>query len=129
MSLGLSNTYPQAGVTRSPVLHDGQVSDKPKLKRSSRRYDSYMHSPDIVLPLERPFAEFPVGSADAKEVLLSGLRWPTEYWVELALRWVEQGAPVDADAAAALQEIPTKQFSQRVRQRAQVAAKRWNSEV
>lgn len=30
-SLGLSNTCPQASVMRSPVLCDGQVSDKPKL--------------------------------------------------------------------------------------------------
>ena len=31
---GLSNTCPQAGVLRRPVLRDGQVSDKPKLDRS-----------------------------------------------------------------------------------------------
>ena len=95
-------------------------------KRTSSRYDSGMHSPDIVLPLERPFAEFPAGTADANAVLLAGLRWPTEYWVELALRWVEQGAPVDADALAALEAIPSKRFSQRVQHRAQAAAKLWN---
>lgn len=86
-----------------------------------------MHPPSIVLPLERPFAEFSAGPSDAKTVLLAGLRWPNEYWVELALRWVEQGAPVDADAAAELQAIPSKQFSQRVRHRARAAAKRWSS--
>lgn len=86
-------------------------------------------TPDIVLPLERSFAEVLVGPADVKAVLLARLRWPTEYWVELALRWVEQGAPVDADTAAALQAICSKQFSQRVRHRAQSAAKVWKSEA
>lgn len=87
-----------------------------------------MTSPDIVLPLERPFDEFSAGPAGAKAVLLAGLRWPTEYWVERALRWVEQGAPVDAEAAEALRAIPSKQFSQRVLHRAQAAAKRADSE-
>lgn len=52
-------------------------------------------------PLERPFTEFYAGQAAASEVLLVGLRWPTECWVELALRWIEQGAPVNADVYAA----------------------------
>ncbi|GLS94227.1 hypothetical protein GCM10007918_15190 [Piscinibacter gummiphilus] len=93
------------------------------------RYDSPMYPPSIVLPLERPFAEFSAGPFDARAVLLAGLRWPTEYWVELALRWVEQGAPVDVDAAAELHSISSKQFSQRVRHRARAAAKRWTSGV
>jgi hypothetical protein len=88
-----------------------------------------MDSPQNVVPLERPFAEFPAGPSDAKAVLLAGLRWPTEYWVELALRWVEQGAPVDAEVAAALQLIPSSQFSQSVRHRARAAMNRWKTEI
>lgn len=84
-----------------------------------------MNSPSIVLPLERPFTEYFASPSDAKAVLIAGLRWPTEYWVELALRWIEQGAPVDADIADVLQSIPTEQFSQRVRHRAQAALNAW----
>lgn len=82
-------------------------------------------SPSLVIPLERPFSEFRAGSVSAKTVLLAGLCWPTEYWVELALRWIEQGAPVDADVAAALETLPEKQFSQRTRHRAKAALKGW----
>jgi len=84
-----------------------------------------MNSPRIVLPLEQPFAEFPGGPTDVKAVLLAGLSWPTEYWVELALRWVEQGAPVDAEVAAVLQSIPSGPLSQGVRHRARAAANLW----
>lgn len=82
-------------------------------------------SPSIVISLERQFSEFCAGSVSAKTVLLAGLCWPTEYWVELALRWIEQGAPVDADVAAALETLSEKQFSQRTRHLAKAALKGW----
>ena len=34
---GLSDTCPQLGVTRTPVSHDGQMSDKPKHLRRKRQ--------------------------------------------------------------------------------------------
>jgi len=37
-----------------------------------------MHSPDVVLPLERPFTEFSLGTSEAKSVLLAGLGWMGE---------------------------------------------------
>ncbi len=93
-------------------------------ERTSWRYASGMHSPDVILPLERPFAEFSRGTSEARAVLLAGLRWPTEYWVERALQWLDEGAPADADSLAALETIASKQFSERVRHRAQRAATR-----
>jgi hypothetical protein len=48
----------------------------------------------IVTALETPFLQF-AGPGDPSEIVMAGLTWPTEYWVGLALAWVEQGAPVN----------------------------------
>lgn len=74
----------------------------------------------MVLPLERPYGEFSPGESFAREVVLAGLRWPSEYWRDLAVRWIEQGAPLDTEVADLLLTISEDRrgCSQRLRQRA-----------
>lgn len=79
-----------------------------------------MSSPSIVLPLERPYDEFSPGESLPREIVLAGLRWPSEYWRNLAIRWIEQGAPLDTEVADLLFTISEDRrgCSQRLRQRA-----------
>ena len=81
-----------------------------------------MHPPSTLVCLERPW----VDAADGDDALrgvafLMGLRYPGEYWVELALRWAEHGYPLNPAATHELQRIAgssSKQFSQQLRHRA-----------
>jgi hypothetical protein len=59
-------------------------------------------------------------------VLHAGLKWPSSYWVELAVNWIEQGAPVDQEIAATLDVVSeTKNFPQALRHKAFAIARRW----
>jgi hypothetical protein len=83
-----------------------------------------MTTPDLVVHLEQPLAEY-AGSATVRDVLLVGLQWPTEYWPSLAVSWIEQGAAVDREILALLGWIAVgKQFSQRLRHRARTLHRR-----
>lgn len=65
-------------------------------------------------------AELVRGAIDA------GLRWPTPYWPELAVGWLERGAPLDAETAKLLNTVvDTGQFPQRLRHRAFALARRF----
>ena len=55
-----------------------------------------------------------------------GLCWPTPYWPELAVRWLEQGAPWDAGVVKLLDAVAyTGQFPQDLRHRAFALARRF----
>ncbi|WKB50637.1 hypothetical protein [Eleftheria terrae] len=79
----------------------------------------------LVLFLEHPYAAFDGSLAAPTELLLAGLTWPTEHWVDLAVSWIEQGAPIDEGIACALEEVSRKPFSQRLRHRSFALAARW----
>jgi hypothetical protein len=79
----------------------------------------------LVLLLEHPFSAFDATLALPEDVLLAGLTWPTEHWADLALSWIEEGAPVNDEIARALETISEKPFSQRVRHRSFALAVRW----
>ncbi|WP_240435347.1 hypothetical protein [Ralstonia solanacearum] len=56
---------------------------------------------------------------DVHAAMLIALGWPTPYWPELAVGWLEQGAPIDAGILAALASVAGNgQFPQRLRHRA-----------
>ena len=56
----------------------------------------------------------------------SHMAYRYRYWVSLAIAWLEQGAPLDIELVAALDEIAvTKSFSQGIRHRAFALARRW----
>lgn len=79
----------------------------------------------LVTHLESPFAASALPYAEARHVVLMGLTWPTEYWACLAIGWLEQGAQLDVELAAALDAIASKPFSQNVRHRAFALARQW----
>lgn len=80
----------------------------------------------LVIHLETPFASCDLPDSVVREALLVGLTWPTEYWVSLAIAWLEQGAPLDIELVAIPDKITaTKSFSQGVRHRAFALARRW----
>ena len=56
----------------------------------------------------------------------AGLRWPTPYWPELAVKWLEEGVAFDADIAKLLDNVAgTSQFPQRLRHRAFALARKF----
>ncbi|CAN7776773.1 hypothetical protein LJR175_007838 [Variovorax sp. LjRoot175] len=69
--------------------------------------------PHLETPLSAYTADIPV-----VQILLAGLNSPTDYWPSLAIGWLEQGAPIDAEVLAALGRISENEhFSQSVRHR------------
>ncbi|MBQ0936379.1 hypothetical protein [Ideonella paludis] len=77
-----------------------------------------MNQPSIVTALEEPYPAYS-GTMDASHILLAGLQWPTEYWVGLALGWLEQGAPISQAILKELQCLATSaSLSQSVKHRA-----------
>lgn len=95
------------------------ISASPPISNSS------MDRNRLVLFLEHPFTAFDATVALPEDVLLAGLTWPTEHWADLALSWIEQGAPMTDEIARALETISEKPFSQRVRHRSFALAVRW----
>ena len=83
----------------------------------------------LVLFLERPFPEFDATEATPEDVLVAGLTWPTEHWVDLAVSWIGQGAPVNAEIAGLLETVSKRPLSQGVRHRAFSIAVRWRRGV
>lgn len=83
----------------------------------------------LVLHLEAPYEEYTATDAPAREVVMAGLTWPTDYWPGLAVAWLEQGAPIDEGIAEALDGVAnSKAFAQNVRHRAFALARRWYRE-
>src|SRR5689334_18248541 len=79
----------------------------------------------LILHLEAPYSAYRPDSASARDVILAGLSWPADYWVGLALGWLEQGAPIDAEIAALLDRVARKSLTQSVRHRAFALARKW----
>jgi hypothetical protein len=79
----------------------------------------------LLVLLEEPFAEYK-GAATLREVLFAGLSSPSEYWVGLAVGWLEEGLELDQEIVEMLNRIAEKRhFPQRLRHRSAALAKRW----
>lgn len=77
--------------------------------------------------LESPLSEYVPEVASAREVVMSGLDWPTPYWPELAVAWLEAGVPMDDEIAKVLSRIAdTKTFPQKLRHRSATLVRQWN---
>ena len=62
----------------------------------------------------------------ARGAIRTGLDWPTPYWPDLAVKWLEQGAPMDAETAKLLDTIAGAEgFPQGLRHRAFALARRF----
>jgi hypothetical protein len=68
----------------------------------------------------------PLDGPPARDIVIAALKWPTEYWPELALVWLDEGLPVDEETAALLLAASRQQaFPQRLRHRAFAIAMQW----
>jgi hypothetical protein len=84
-----------------------------------------MDQRELILSLEKPFSEYSDEPAKVREIIVAGLSWPMPYWPELAVRWIEDGAPIDPDIRELLEKIEnTLRFPQNLRHRARVACRR-----
>jgi hypothetical protein len=68
-----------------------------------------------------------VSSVDmVRSAIHMGLGWPTPYWPELAVKWLEQGAPMNLETAGLLDALAaTARFPQGLRHRAFALARRF----
>ena len=84
-----------------------------------------MDGRDLVVLLESPMDE--VGSVELlRSAIDAGLRRPTPYWPELAVRWLEQGAPMHVGTMKLLQAVASNgDFPQDLRHRAFALALRF----
>jgi hypothetical protein len=89
-----------------------------------------MDSRSLLVKLETPYEKYDAAFAPARDVVIAGLCYSTsEYWSQLAISWLDEGATIDAEIVALLDEIADrKHFSQKVRQRAFALSRRWNRE-
>lgn len=80
----------------------------------------------LVVRLETPYAVYEPKVAAAREVVIMGLQWDTPSWPDLAVGWLEQGLPVDAEIAECLQLIVERgDWPQRLRHRAERLVRAW----
>jgi hypothetical protein len=78
-----------------------------------------MPSPSLVVHLEVPLATYDNAGAPARDVVILALGWDTPHWPSLAIGWLEQGLPVDAEIAALLRAVTLRQpWPQSLRHRA-----------
>ncbi|MDF9166563.1 hypothetical protein P5X66_20545 [Enterobacter hormaechei] len=88
-----------------------------------------MDSRALVVYLEKPLHEYSAAQVSAKEVVLAGLSWPTDYWPTLAVSWLEQGVPLDAEIVRVLENIAEKKnFPQKLRHKAFALSRQWSRE-
>lgn len=87
-----------------------------------------MHPPSILVYLERPWTDATeVDTSVLSAAFLMGLRYPGEYWVQLAVQWAESGFPMTEEAADELNRIAAsspKKFPQQLRHRAAALLRR-----
>lgn len=74
--------------------------------------------------------ESPLEDVTSPELVRSaidaGLRYPGRYWPELAVGWLERGAPMDGDIVKLLDTLAdTDHFPQHLRHRAFALARRF----
>ena len=82
----------------------------------------------LVVYLESPYEKHDPALAPVHDVLVAGLSWDTAtgYWQGLAVQWLEQGAEVDSEIAALLDQISSrKAFPQVLRHKAFAISHRW----
>ena len=80
----------------------------------------------IVVFLEAPLSAFNSNEYTPRQVVLAGLKWPTEYWPNLALSWLEQGVEIDQDISTILEQLAkNNNFSQSLRHKALALSRRW----
>jgi len=84
-----------------------------------------MDSRKLVVLLESPMED--VGSVElVRDAIDAGLRWSTPYWPELAVGWLEQGAPMNAETMKLLETVAGNgNFPQNLRHRAFALARRF----
>jgi hypothetical protein len=80
---------------------------------------------DLIVLLEGPLSDYASYPAKVREILIAGLTWETDYWAELAVRWIEGGAPIDAEICELLDQFQNKPFPQNLRHRARAASRRF----
>ncbi len=83
---------------------------------------------DLLALLEQDYLNAKKGGLqDMRTTLIAGLSWETSYWVNLALKWIKQGAPLDKEIVSRLEEISSqKTYSQNIRHTALKLANRWH---
>lgn len=87
--------------------------------------DDIAMDPRPLIFLEKPHTENR-GPFSTRRVVLAGLGSEMEYWIDLAVGWLEQGVPLDEEIVEALSRIAeTRQKAQRLRHRSVALAKRW----
>lgn len=95
--------------------------------RTFAQEEKGMDTRQLLLYLETSFETY-AGPAPVRDVVLAGLCYPaSDYWVLLALAWLEQGADLDREIVDRLCEIASasRQYEQRTRHRAARLAKSW----
>jgi hypothetical protein len=86
-----------------------------------------LDSRELLVLLESPLKDS-TSPELVRGAIEAGLRWPTptSYWAELAVRWLEEGAPMDEDLVKLLDELNnTRQSPQNLRHRAFALARRF----
>ena len=85
-----------------------------------------MYAQPLVVHLERPYREYKLSEAPAKDLVRMWLRRPTPSWPELAVVWLKQRMPLDAEIAKCLEQIMNRaNWRQRLRHRAQALRRAW----
>lgn len=81
----------------------------------------------LVALLESDYSEEKLNkSQNLRETLEAGLNWDTNYWVDCALNWIEQGFELDMQLVEKLEVIASnKILPQKTRHRSYSYAKRW----
>ena len=80
----------------------------------------------LVVLLQLPLAGYRDVPVAAREVVVAGLRWDTDYWPSLAVSWIEQGVPLDQELVDLLIEIGKQsRWPQQLRHKAKALVRRW----
>ena len=87
-----------------------------------------MHPPSLVVHLEAPLSAYRNPDVPAREVVVMALQWDTPHWPGLAVAWLEQGLPVDAEIAGLLDAVTSRsRWPQRLRHRAAALLRAWRA--
>jgi hypothetical protein len=81
----------------------------------------------LVALLEKSYSQAKQGATqDMRATLIAGLNWETNYWVDCALQWIEDGAELDEGIIEVLETISSNtHFPQATRHKALKSAKGW----
>lgn len=89
------------------------------------------NSATLVAVLAQPYNDaVSRADIDCRASLMAGLGWVTDYWIDLALNWIEQEYPLDIEIVEMLEAISSrKELPQKTRHRAFTFAKRWRKAI